>query len=134
MITLDDYWSSCGKYPLRVKYAPPDAETIVNAKKFVECCNALLVAFTHSRQLTSGYRPESVNKKIPGAAKTSTHITGEGGDFEDANHHFGSWCLTQIELLKTLGLFMEDPPSTWANGHIHLQTRPTKSGNIVFLP
>jgi hypothetical protein len=46
-------------------------------------------------------------------------------DFADPNGEFKKWCLDNFDLIKKVGLYMEDPAftPTW----VHLQTRPTKN-------
>lgn len=81
--------------------------------------------------LTSGYRPSQINKLVPGAAPHSTHQSCEGIDLHDTNGgELSEFLMSNLDLLKKLGLYMEATES--AKDHIHLQTRPPKSGKRVF--
>src|SRR5574343_1584036 len=77
--------------------------------------------------LTSGYRPSVINAKV-GGAKMSAHTTCEAGDWENLNNRISD--LISVALLVEFDLYMENPAFT--KGWIHLQTRPTRSGNRIF--
>jgi hypothetical protein len=83
--------------------------------------------------LTSGYRPTGINAKI-GGAKRSAHMTCEAGDWMNINSEVSD--LISISLLKKYDLYMEDPRYTvkGASRWVHLQSRPTRSGNRIFIP
>ena len=80
-------------------------------------------------RLTSGYRPSAINAKV-GGAKMSAHTTCEAGDWENLNNRISD--LISVALLVEFDLYMESPAFT--KGWLHLQTRPTKSGNRIFIP
>jgi hypothetical protein len=81
--------------------------------------------------VSSGYRPPSVNRRV-GGAPNSAHLTCEAVDLRDMGGTLGKFLRGHQDLLVLYGLYMEDPSvtTTW----VHLQTRPTKSGNRVFKP
>ena len=79
--------------------------------------------------LTSGYRPSAINSKV-GGSKMSAHVTCEAGDWENLNNRISD--LISVALLVEFDLYMENPAFT--KGWIHLQTRPTRSGNRIFNP
>jgi hypothetical protein len=81
--------------------------------------------------VSSGYRPPSVNRRV-GGAPNSAHLTCEAVDLRDMGGTLGKFLRGRQDLLVLYGLYMEDPSvtTTW----VHLQTRPTKSGNRVFKP
>lgn len=79
--------------------------------------------------LASGYRPSAINAKV-GGAKMSAHMTCEAGDWENLNNRISD--LISVALLVEFDLYMENPAFT--KGWIHLQTRPTRSGNRIFNP
>jgi hypothetical protein len=86
----------------------------------------LLVCFT------SGWRPRAVNAVIPGAAKFSLHMSGEAIDLSDPDGMIDEWCMSNTRVLRELGLYMEHPSAT--KGWCHLQSRPPKSGRLIFYP
>ena len=85
-------------------------------------------------QLTSGWRPPSINACTAGAAPQSLHMTGEACDIFDPDGELDVWLLTPEGqyVLQDFGLWMEDPGHTM--GWCHVQIRPPKSGRRVFLP
>lgn len=90
--------------------------------------------------VTSGYRskedqiriykakgiPES---KIPWG---SGHLKGECGDISDPNGDLRQWCLKNLQLLKTVGLWMED--FRYTKGWVHFGIKPPSSGKRIFVP
>ncbi len=89
-------------------------------------------------RVSSGYRPTAINDRTANAAKKSAHLTCEAIDVADTrNQDLARWCLKHLDILQRLGLFAENPRWTFSIGGacwVHLQTRPTKSGQTVFIP
>lgn len=79
--------------------------------------------------VTSGYRTLEHNAAI-GGSKNSAHLYCMAADFEDKSRLLRDFCLANIPLLESCGLWMESPDATptW----IHLQIRPAHSR--VFIP
>jgi hypothetical protein len=79
----------------------------------------------------SGYRPPAYNAAIKGSPN-SAHITCQAVDIGDRDRSLMKWIMANPTYLEIAKLYMEDPAvtTTW----IHLQTRPTKSGNRIFKP
>jgi uncharacterized protein YcbK (DUF882 family) len=104
-----------------------------NAKELLRRVALLFTEIGIDPVLTSGYRPAGINAKI-GGAKRSAHMTCEAGDWSNKNKKVSD--LISISLLKKYDLYMEDPRYTIKNHDewIHLQTRPTRSGNRIFIP
>jgi hypothetical protein len=94
--------------------------------------NNLLNAFGESRSVTSGFRSKEDQARINPKVTASAHMTGQAVDLEDNDGRLDAFCLNHLELLRELGLYLESPERTarWT----HLQTRPPKSGHIVFQP
>lgn len=87
--------------------------------------------------VTSGWRPPSVNANTQGASKKSSHQSGQAVDIlDDKDKKLAKMILDNKELLEKYNLYMENPDFT--NGKytnwVHLQSRPTKSGNRIFIP
>ena len=113
------------------KYQLPP-QVVVNAAKLLDKVNGLMKEFGEERKVSSGWRPAELNATVPGAAKTSKHITGDAIDLVDKDGKLKEWCVFNQDKLELLGLYMEDPASTptW----VHLQQLPPKSGKRIFKP
>jgi hypothetical protein len=81
--------------------------------------------------VTSGYRPEKINKAV-GGRPNSLHMTCQACDFDDRTGQLAVFCLTNLNVLATCGLWIESPKYT--KGWIHMQSMPPKSGRRVFVP
>jgi hypothetical protein len=125
-VTIKDYLMGRGDL-----YLLPQ-QVVVNAAKLLDKINPLLKEFGEDRRCTSGWRPAELNAKVPGAAKTSKHITGDAIDLEDVDGKLKEWCVFNQDKLEALGLYMEHPEATptW----VHLQQLPPRSGNRIFRP
>lgn len=124
MITLEDYLTTSGRHPERLRWVSPAVEQ--NAKELVRRVNALLTLFGQSRKISGGFRDMLSNKSTPGASPFSRHQTGEAGDLEDTDGTFDAWCLVHTEELEKLGLWAE--PLHMTIGWTHLQTVAIPSG------
>ena len=146
MITLDDYFVGRDKDS---RYAGlVTHELIANAQQTVIRANRMLSEFyaelpaARRRKVSSGWRPPKVNEALQkiGAAPNSPHITCDAVDIEDFDapddgddaNDLAVWCLNNVGILESSGLWMEDPRCTpsW----VHWQTRPPKSGRRFFIP
>lgn len=135
MITRDDYFMGRD-----VDYAGELTDALeANAEETIGKVNRLLAmmvddgalpaAHTH---VNSGWRPKTINANTPGAAKKSNHITCQAVDLADVDGVIRYWCMQHLDVLETLGLWMEHPAAT--KGWCHLQTVPPRSGHRVFYP
>jgi zinc D-Ala-D-Ala carboxypeptidase len=79
--------------------------------------------------VSSGYRPAAINANVGGAAN-STHTQCQAVDIRDANGEFRKWCLNNLQLLKDIGLWIED--FRWTPTWTHIQTRP--ASRRIFIP
>jgi hypothetical protein len=134
VITLDDYWMGRDK-----TYAADLTADIARAAAItVQRANALLAEFrfdtgdVEQRKVNSGWRPPEVNKGTPGAALRSKHMTGEAVDIADPDGHLDEWCLSHLDTLARLGLWLEHPSAT--KNWCHVQTCAPRSGNRCFFP
>ena len=108
LITMKDYLTSSGKYPEREAMA--DEQVILNATLLIEKTNALLhdLGVTKILGVSSGFRPQDVNKKVKGAAKKSAHILGLAVDLvDDKEQTLGKLLISKPELLKKHGVWIE---------------------------
>lgn len=66
-------------------------------------------------------------------APNSAHKTGQAVDLYDpTDGDLDDWCMTHLDELERLGLYMEHPAAT--KGWCHLTTRAPRSGKRVFYP
>lgn len=109
--------------------APLTSDMTKNMNALLTALDGIREAFGKPLTISSGYRPESVNKAAKGS-KNSAHLTCEAGDLEDPTRELAKFCVANVKLLEKLGLYMENPVNTptW----VHLQTRPTKKR--IFTP
>ena len=130
MITLDAYWKGRDK-----EYADELTDQIrANAQVTVDRVNELLARAGRSdiHAPTSGWRPVAVNDATSNSAARSKHLSAEAADLPDADRTLATWCVDNLDVLRELGLWMEDP--RWTPTWTHVQTQPPKSGKIVFIP
>lgn len=126
MITIKEYLMG------RETRWPPTQEMLDHAQETCYRLSYVLGMFGEQRHIVSGYRPPAINEITANASTTSKHLTCQAGDLEDKNGELKQWCLTNLDILAEIGLWMEDPLSTptW----VHLQTLAPASGSRVFKP
>jgi hypothetical protein len=94
--------------------------------------NVIRAAYNAIMRVTSGWRPASINSMIKGAAPKSNHTFGLAVDIYDPDGKFWNWCLANLDLLKALGIYLED--RRWTPTWIHLQWIAPKSRKRIFTP
>lgn len=110
-----------------------------NAIETVARTNRLLSlgGFVNHDQVSSGWRPKTVNDRTSNAGKNSRHIYGQAVDVTDTSRELARWAFTHQDFLVETGLWMEHPDWTWSqhgNHWVHFQTVPPGSGRRVFIP
>lgn len=133
MIDLYNYATASGKYPDRFKDPEFTLEIMDNAQALLDKVNPFLEELgVKDSNVSSGFRPSSVNAATPGAAKASNHTKGLAIDIEDPDGKLDELCMNNLAILEKYGLYLESPKSTpkWT----HLQCVSPKSGNRVFNP
>jgi hypothetical protein len=151
MITLGQFWM--GRDVTHGRDISP--EIVQNAQFTVDKVNLLLDAFEKDtgiviNQVTSGWRPPSINGATANAAKSSKHLVALAVDVRDTpGRDLARWCLAHTgpycyahglpDVLEQLGIWIEDPQWTWnqaAGGTpwVHLQSVPPGSGKHVYVP
>lgn len=110
-LNLNDWVTSSGKYPERAKELTQEIED--NAVILLSKVNELLLTLGIDEvSISSGFRPASVNSKIANAAKRSAHMSGKAIDLVDVDGRVKHLVASKPDLLRSLGLFMEDAKST----------------------
>ena len=130
MITLHAYWLGRD-----VTHAEELTEEINrNAQVTVSKANELLARAGRNdiNTVNSGWRPQGVNDTTRNSAAVSSHLTAQAVDLPDTDRTLAEWCVDNLDVLKEIGLWMEDP--RWTPTWVHLQTKPPKSGKIVYIP
>ena len=113
LISYEDYVTASGKYKERLTHPELTDEVKQNIKEFLPVLNAFLKDLGVQRvQVTSGFRPSSVNAAIPNAAKKSNHMLGKACDIFDPGNTLNRLVLSHPELLKKHALWLEDSGST----------------------
>ena len=108
---------------------PLDMLQARNMAELLSRVNWLLAKLDIDAKVTSGYRPSAINKKI-GGAKMSTHTVCAGVDLADSHGEIAKKLLENLNLLETVGLWIESPAHT--KGWVHLDMKERK--NRVFIP
>jgi hypothetical protein len=127
MITLENYLMGRDvKYPK--EFTP---EIKASAEVLLIHVNDLLstLNFQKTTRVTSGWRPYSVNKAQPKAAKNSLHVKALAIDLHESSGELIKLLMTE-GILEEFNLYMEDPKD--AKDHIHLQVVPPKSLKRIF--
>lgn len=101
-------------------------------KELLPKLNEFRKAYGKPMRVSSGWRPPTVNAKVKNAAKRSNHQLGLACDFVDKDGLLDKFCMDNLQLLETIGLYLEHPDAT--PGWCHLQCVPPRSGNRVFKP
>ncbi|MDP2786628.1 MAG: D-Ala-D-Ala carboxypeptidase family metallohydrolase [Pseudomonadota bacterium] len=113
-----------------------------NAAETVRRVNSLLAAMADDgvvpevdaagSLVSSGWRPSTVNARVPGAAVRSKHLTAQACDLFDPEGELDAWCMQNQQRLAFIGLWLEHASAT--KGWCHIQTVPPRSGTRIFYP
>jgi uncharacterized protein YcbK (DUF882 family) len=123
MISVNEYLMN------RDKEFPLDMLQARNMAELLSRVNYLFGKLDLHAIVSSGYRPASINKKI-GGAKMSTHTVCAGIDLSDPDGRLANAMKNNQQLLKELGLCLENPEHT--KGWIHLDIK--KRTSTIFNP
>jgi uncharacterized protein YcbK (DUF882 family) len=137
IISLDLYYTDFESKKDRRKEFPTEFndQILQNSTKLLKQVNGLLTELgIKTSDVTSGWRPASVNGKITNAAKKSFHMLGMAVDLLDnANQDLSKLVASRPDLLKKYNLWMEDMNATkgqntnWTHLDIGIrQDRPSR--------
>lgn len=110
LITVDQYFMGRDKlYPQELT-----PEITQNVIILLEKVNAILVNLNiKNAEVSSGWRPAAINSAVSNAAKKSLHMIGKAVDIkDDKSQSIANKIISNPDLLKNLGLWLEDPAST----------------------
>lgn len=118
----------------RDKEAPEEYTDSVsqNLDRLVVAINKIQEVYGKQFTINSGWRTSSVNKSIPNAAPKSKHMEGLAVDISDREGEVMKWTLENLQLMKDVGVYMED--WRWTPTWTHYQIISPKSGNRIFIP
>jgi len=123
IIKLDDYLTSSGKYPDRMKSDECTKEVKDEAVLLLNKVNQLLQELGIKKvSVNSGFRTSASNAATKGAAKKSLHMTGKAVDIADPKNELYDKIFAKPELLKKYGLWMEDKSCTPTWCHLDCST------------
>lgn len=125
-LTLEEYFTSCGRYPERLESQEITDTVRNNAILLLARVNPLLASFQVSPRITSGFRPQSVNDALKNSGKKSLHCKGMAVDLNDPNGHLKFNIIMNPNLLAQYGLWMEDYTSTPGWCHLDIGERPER--------
>jgi|GEM_PF-1814293 len=155
MISFRSYVTSGGKHPSLWKEFGELPEDILdlyskNARETDSKIALILrrIGKDPSKEVyTSGWRSKALHLAIYAARGVpkdeipmgSRHLTCQAGDVWDPDRSIGTAIQLQPELLQECGLWMESLNATHTAGDphrcwVHLQTKPPKSGALIFIP
>lgn len=135
MINIFRYVTADKKYMERLESEELNKAVILYAFDLIERVNAALkYVGVETVQISSGFRPSKSNGVVGGSAK-SAHMTGQAIDIVDDKNQTLCKLFTK-EVLEKFNLYREDSDYTKGKytNWMHLQIRPTRSGNRIFRP
>lgn len=118
-----------------------DEATKKNLYELLDKINKVRDRYGYPMIVTSGYRTiehhlEIYKKKgITDKSKIpmkSNHLTGCAVDISDPNGKLQKWCLNNVEVLESVGLWCES--FIFTRGWVHFQLNPPVSGRRFFMP
>lgn len=98
--------------------------------------NQVRTAYAKPMTVTSGLRSNTQQADLVrngmSTAFKSNHLTGSAADIFDKDGDLWKWCMINMDLLVTVGLWLEDRDATpsW----VHFQIVPPASGKRIFKP
>lgn len=103
-----------------------------NLDKLLIPLNKIRSAYGKAMIVSSGWRPSAINAKTPGAAAKSNHLLGLAVDIVDTDGKLWEWVMQNLQLMKDLGVYLED--KRWTKGWVHFQIVAPKSKKRIFVP
>lgn len=108
-------------------------ETVMrNLLRLCRATRSLELEYGESLRVTSGYRTSEEQNQLNPRNPKSLHCSGLAVDLEDLEGDLWSFCESNLDLMKSLGFFLES--KAYTPKHVHLQLQAPKSGNRIFLP
>lgn len=108
------------------------AQISQNLDNLLVTMNKVQEAYGQKFKVNSGWRPSAVNASTPNSAPKSKHLEGLAVDIADPDGKLVEWILSNLGLMKELGLYFED--FRWTPTWCHFQILAPHSGNRIFIP
>lgn len=102
-----------------------------NLDKLLIPLNKIRDAYGKPMSVSSGWRPAAVNGSAGGASK-SKHLVGLACDIVDSDGAVMKWVLQNLQMMKDLGIYMED--FRWTPNWVHFQLGGPGSGKRIYVP
>ena len=135
MITLYALLTSSDKYPDRALSPELTDEMVEDGADLIRQVNALLEDLESSASdISSGFRPASVNANTPNSAKKSLHMVCKAVDLvDDKDQTLAKLIAANSELLTKHGLWLEHPDSTKgkSTNWVHLDNSSTRKDRPI---
>jgi len=102
-----------------------------NLSELLKKINVIRAAYAKPLIVSSGYRTMQDHLRIYSAKgitdkskipMSSRHLSGEAVDIYDPNQELQKWCLENLELIESVGLFLED--FSYCKNWVHFQSVP----------
>ena len=133
IIDLEKYITASGKYKDRLLSSELTKEVKDNAVMLLNRVNQLLKELgIDVADVSSGFRPSSVNAKIKGAAKKSLHMLGKAIDISDPKHELYKKVEANPKLLTKYGLWLEHKDDTPGWCHFDMSSLRTDREIRIF--
>lgn len=102
-----------------------------NLDQLLIALNMFRKAYGKPMVVSSGWRPQAINKSVGGANK-SAHTLGMACDFKDADGAIDAFAMEcdKKGLLKEWGLWLESSESTPGWTHLDIRDRGNRKSNI----
>lgn len=129
-ITIEDYFTSSGKYPDRANSPELTTEVRDNAIKLLAKVNQALTDLGVEKvEVSSGFRDSSTNASLSNSAKRSGHMRGLSIDFSDKDGKLDELSSTDKgqDILEKHGIWQEHPSKTPNWKHWDIIERPIKT-------
>lgn len=135
MITLHTLLTSSDKYPDRALDPEATDEVVENGIDLVKQVNALLEDLeSTASDISSGFRPASINANTPNSAKKSLHMVCKAVDLvDDKDQTLAKLIATNSDLLTKHSLWLEHPDSTKgkSTNWVHLDNSSTRKDRPI---
>jgi len=103
-----------------------------NLMDLLEKINKVRDAYGKPMIVNSGYRTPAINEATANSGKNSWHMKCAAVDISDIDGSLWKWTINNLDLMKELGLWMED--KRWTPTWTHYQIYAPNSGHRIFIP
>jgi hypothetical protein len=135
IVSMEALLTTSGKYLDRANSSELTPEVLEGAQAFLVKLNGFLAELGITQvQLSSGFRPSTVNAGIANASPRSMHQLARAVDIIDQSGFIDSLIQSRPDLLKKYGLWLEHPEATPGWSHIDDSDRRRDRDIRIFRP